>query len=559
MNGRVPGWAIAGLLLVLVFDVWYRAHTFAPTVREAIGFAPWPVVRGASEPLDCDEAIYGYIGRTLARGGVMYRDVFENKPPLGYATYALAVKLGGANETAIRLMALPLVLGTIVAVWFVGLRLGGPAAAVLSAAVYAVASTDPYAFGNGSNLEHAMNSFATAGLAFAVADVERPSRRLPFFAGVFLGMASLVKQPAALPVLVVVGAIALRGGAARSRTAAALCAVGGFVVPWIAAAAVLVAQGAGYAAFRAIFEYGAAMARDVPPEPGQPSHWVRWWTGNADPSGKLPPPFGATNYLVWWGWGTWPLWVACVAALPWLFIAEDPRRAGRRLLVAWALALVVETISPRLYWPHYYMLPLPAFSAAVAIVAVDAIKRSRERYAALAPAGVCAAAIVATTWTGITDYLLVPAEQLTIRYKGGGQWVALRLSAGDYTRRARRVWSRPRLFVWGWQSPLYLYGGFEGVTPHVFVDPLLKAYAANGRNRLASEEIRRITDDLRKSRPELIFAGDIPYPDLLTFLREHYYREDGMTMPPDGRGLWVRRDGFERFEALRRRVAAPSR
>ena len=39
----------------------------------------------------------------------MYRDLTENKPPLGYWLYALAVALGGYNELAIRLMPIPAV------------------------------------------------------------------------------------------------------------------------------------------------------------------------------------------------------------------------------------------------------------------------------------------------------------------------------------------------------------------------------------------------------------------------------------------------------------------
>ena len=35
-------------------------------------------------------------------------------------------------------------------------------------------------------------------------------------------------------------------------------------------------------------------------------------------------------------------------------------------------------------------------------------------------------ALGATAYLEVRDYLLVEPEQLTIRYKGGGQWVVLR-------------------------------------------------------------------------------------------------------------------------------------
>ena len=36
---------------------------------------------GAAEPLDCDEAAYGYMGRRMAAGAVLYKDLTEYKPP----------------------------------------------------------------------------------------------------------------------------------------------------------------------------------------------------------------------------------------------------------------------------------------------------------------------------------------------------------------------------------------------------------------------------------------------------------------------------------------------
>ena len=60
----------------------------------ALGLSLYSVTGAASEPLDCDEAIYAYIGKRIAGGSVLYRDLTENKPPGGYWTYALTVALG---------------------------------------------------------------------------------------------------------------------------------------------------------------------------------------------------------------------------------------------------------------------------------------------------------------------------------------------------------------------------------------------------------------------------------------------------------------------------------
>ena len=36
------------------------------------------------------------------------------------------------------------------------------------------------------------------------------------------------------------------------------------------------------------------------PNPTLRRRFIRWITGNADPTGQLPWPFGTTDYLVWW-------------------------------------------------------------------------------------------------------------------------------------------------------------------------------------------------------------------------------------------------------------------
>src|SRR5439155_1221882 len=80
---RGRSWALAGLVAVLAFDVWWRCHTVGPTLRDRLGVSLYPVSGPAAEPLDCDEAVYAYIGQRISRGAVMYRDMTENKPPGG--------------------------------------------------------------------------------------------------------------------------------------------------------------------------------------------------------------------------------------------------------------------------------------------------------------------------------------------------------------------------------------------------------------------------------------------------------------------------------------------
>ncbi|WP_435016649.1 glycosyltransferase family 39 protein [Tundrisphaera sp. TA3] len=569
MTERIPRWAWASLALILIFDVWWRCHTIAPTIRDAWGVAPWPVVAGEAEPLDCDEAAYGYIGREIAEGAVMYRDLSENKPPLGYWLYALAAAVGGAEETPIRLMPIPYVLATIALVWRIGVRIGGPWAGALTAWLFAILSTDPFLYGNGANMEHFFNLFSVAALGSVVLALDRPAARWPIaLAGACLGAAVLVKQVAAAQGPVYLLALLLAGPRpgwrAKLRDAAALALGFGAVVG--AAVLVVVLQGAGASAFEDIIRYGSALATLKVRDPSQPSGWVRWLTGNADPDGKLPWPWtwvnGRTDYLVWWGTGSWPAWLAAAPALPWMLLGKGSTPA-RRLVAAWTVAAGVETVAPGLYWQHYYLLPTPGLALIVAVAAVDAIRaavRTGPPAGKIMPGLVAVFLLAAIGWTAriqVREYLMVEPEELTARDKGGRQWIALRGLGRELARRTEG-WPSPTLYVWGWQSPLFLYSGLDGVTRQFFADPLLEDYA-RGHHRdhpAVRPRVERIMADLRKTPPSLVLVANQPFPELKAFLDDGYIRSSLGMRTPDGRGLWVERSRYAAFEAARPQPAA---
>jgi 4-amino-4-deoxy-L-arabinose transferase-like glycosyltransferase len=574
------------LIAILVFDVWLRGHTFAPTIRESWTIDVWPGAVGRTEPLDCDEAAYAYIGHRIVRGDVMYRDLTENKPPGGYWLYALTVAIGGANELTIRAMPIPFVLATVALIWWIGIRLRGPGAAALAAMTYSMVSTDPYLFGNGANMEHFLNLFSVASLALMVDAWSRAGRSRLWAAGACLGAACLVKQVAVTHCLVYAVALLARARIPGEETARPIGPrvrdvfdlTAGFILVLALAALVLIVEGAGPSAFDDIVRYGGALATETPPDPHAPSRWVRWVTGNADPrNGQLPWPFGRTDYLVWWGTGTWPFWLAAIPAIGWLAFGgqprsmlkiglpsqggidnaadlADPRLAEGRLVAAWSISAWVQVALPGLFWPHYYLLPLAGLAIATAVFLVDfsrSILGDRRRallWTALA-LGV-STALVCTVWLEYRDYLRVAPEELTIRYKGGQQWVTLRAMGEDLKYRSR-IWHSPHMYVWGWQSPLFFYSGIDGVSRHFFADPLLKAFAGQD-HPLIKPRTERIMRDLQEHRPEMIFCGDPPFPALSAFLHENYLPSHITMSTPDGRGLWIERSSYGAFETAGR-------
>jgi len=558
------------LISLMLFDVWYRAHTFSPHVRDRLGIDLWPRAKGGSEPLDCDEAAYAYMGHRILAGDVLYRDLTENKTPLGYWIYTLAVALGGYNELAIRVMPIPFVLATIALVWWIAHRIAGPVSACVAGGLFILLSTDPYLFGNGANLEHFINFFSVASLGLLIFGWDRASRWPLVGSGLCLGAAVLVKQVAFFPALIIGPSLVVRAWMAgdrwQRRTVRGFCDVLAFLVGMAAiggvAAAILIGRGAGQPAFEDIFQYGRALATDTLPDPKAPPALIRSITGNADPQGRLPWPFGATDYLVWWATGSWPLWLASIPAMAYLLLGHGTT-APRRLVAGWSIAAWTQVALPGLYWPHYYLLPIAGVAIALAVCSADTIsvlacaRRPNKQapssknspgvgtlwskvFLAAAAALILAAAMGATLFLQVRDYLRVNPEELTTRYKGGGQWVVLREMGRELARRGR-IWNEPHLYVWGWQSPLHFYGRMDSPTRHFFVDNLLRDQADRD-HWLIKPRTEEIMTALRRHPPELIFTGYPPFRALKTLLIERYLPS---RLAP---GLWVRQEDYRSFE-----------
>jgi hypothetical protein len=201
---------------------------------------------------------------------------------------------------------------------------------------------------------------------------------------------------------------------------------------------------------------------------------------------------------------------------------------------------------PGLFWPHYYLLPLPGVAVVVAVHFAEAASRIRHTGVRGIPWAIWVAILaVALGWTvriQVRDYLMVAPEELTIRYKGGLQWVRLR-AIGRELAKTETLWNAPKLYNWGIQSPLYFYSGLDGVSRHFFVDNFLKAYAERD-HPLIRPRIEEILRDLDAHPPALIFVGYPPFPALKRWLNDRYYPSSQLG------GLWVRRDKYGQFEAF---------
>ncbi|MBX3246272.1 MAG: hypothetical protein KF901_03740 [Myxococcales bacterium] len=151
-----------------------------------------------------DQALFHYVGRELLGGSVLYRDVFDIKPPGVYVVYAINHALFGATTWGIRLFDLCAVVlaGSLAGLAALPRRQRssgavGMGALVASALYFCV--LDPW---HAAQAEGFGMCALMAGLAVALRSQESP-RRLGGWLGLLVGAAFLFKPTLALPGLVV--------------------------------------------------------------------------------------------------------------------------------------------------------------------------------------------------------------------------------------------------------------------------------------------------------------------------------------------------------------------
>ena len=115
---------------------------------------------------------------------------------------------------------------------------------------------------------------------------------------------------------------------------------------------------------------------------------------------------------------------------------------------------------------------------------------------------------------------------------------------GREIARRSAVDDHPRLYIWGWQSPLHFYSQLDSPTRHFFVDNLLRDQA-DRNHPLIEPRTDEIMAAPQRQPPALIFTGYRPFRALQAFLNAHYLPS---RMAP---GLWIKGDVFGRFEAPR--------
>jgi 4-amino-4-deoxy-L-arabinose transferase-like glycosyltransferase len=398
--------------------------------------------------LDLDEAAALVGARELLRGGTLYVDFVDNRPPLLYAFYALAQAVFGPGVPAVRLLLALAVLP--LTAFAASAFFGHDRRGVLAGLLYLVYGAAFLAHDMHSASPEVLMLLPLAGALAVVRDPPgpgRPSRLL--LAGALVGVATLARQQALLWLpafaLAAWGADRLALAAVTRGRVVRLAALAlGFCLPLAAC-------------------YGWFAAR------GAAGELVFWtWTHNLRYARNPIPPAEAferaASYLLPFLLATAPLWWASwrsrrlLARGPWSLLAG-----------AAALALAGALVGLR-FFPHYFVplyLPLALAAAPATLLALE----SRGR-----------AARVAVAWP-VVLLLAATAANLALYH---GPWRVYEETRPVFRRVGERLRADPcygkgPLFVWGFAPQVYAEAGLRPASRFVVPQASLAGYVPGNR------------------------------------------------------------------------------
>ena len=189
-----------------------------------------------------DEAYYGTIANDILDGGAVYRTAVDTKPPGMYYIYAGVFRVAGRNNLcAVHVLAIFVVVATALVLRRIGARLADDWAGAWSGIGYAVFV---HAYWPGDTLGANSEIFASLPLALSVLAFlqaqKKPAWSLMFLSGALVGVATLIRQPSAVNLGVLLACLVYGWLIARSHSFERVLAAGsGVVIGFIAVIAAL--------------------------------------------------------------------------------------------------------------------------------------------------------------------------------------------------------------------------------------------------------------------------------------------------------------------------------
>ncbi|MCL6519689.1 MAG: glycosyltransferase family 39 protein [Armatimonadetes bacterium] len=413
-------------------------------------------IRFLGVPLERDEGEYAYMAQLMLDGVLPYLLAYSMKLPGIYVVYALIMLLFGQTIAGIHLGLLGVNVATIILIYFVGKRLMGECAGVISGISFAMFSISPWIQSLWANSEHFVILPAVGGLLLLLKAYTKGRPSMFFLSGLLFGFAIIVKQHGMFfAIFAILYTFYLRLSnrsvvLPRLLNAEGLLAVG-VAVPYVVTCAILLAVG--------VFE----------------KFWF-WTVKYASEYTSLTTlPFGIENFNLTAeviGVPVLPLWFLSAFGLT-AFIWDRKSREHAAFLVG---LLVFSFLAgcPGLYFrQHYFILLLPAASLFVArsVVSINRVLReSKVPSLGFIPVIIF---IFASNYGLYTqeDLLFKTDGRMLCRAVYGHSPFPESIEIAKYIR--RHTTERDRIVVFGSEPQIPFYAHRRSAVPYIYTYPLM--------------------------------------------------------------------------------------
>jgi hypothetical protein len=462
-------------------------------------------------PMSRDEGAYAYLGRLAARGFTPYVDFYEMKPPMLFYLYGLGGSVFGFTDIGLRLFALLLNLCSSVLIFLILRYYMARHYALVAAALFAVFSLNPFAWGFSMVAEHLVNTLVLSAFFLLHKSIHHKGYLFAILAGVAFAMAVLTKQTAVLisPVILLYAIVERKR---KPWLAHCLAFAGGVLLPVIIIGVWLAMNGALGEALYWLTTYPAKYSTAVTPEEGKA--FLRYFS-------KHITLFQLSLFIAFGA--------VFIAALAWI------RRNPFHWMVAYFLIAALTIIPGFRFYGQYWML----IFAPIALMTGAAFFRLEEfkpRMGLIAATGVMilmtGEMIMHRSYYFNTD----TPDEVSLLYKNNPFGPIRKLSryAGAQMK------AEDTFMVFGSEPQAYLYAGKDAPTRHVFMGMISK------HDEKSKEFIREALDDLGQKQPTYVLynffmyswgmtvkSNDELYMSGYNYLKNHYMPLAAYNMDSD--------------------------
>ena len=441
-------------------------------------------------PFGSDHGSFATTADVLRQGGMLYRDVWEIKPPGIYYLFAAAFAAFGRSMFAARLLDMLWTLAAAGVLALVGRRLLSWRAGVIGAFCFLAF----YALGFDYWHTAQCDGFTSLPLALAALVVliaeERRSKSLALSAGALVGLAMLLKFTVAgflaLPLLAVLTA---RGEPLKGRLPRALCYLLGCAAPLALTALLLARAGTLGNMLQIVITWN--------------SEYGRIRVGGA--------PLKVLRFLLGGGFLVLQLIGVLFLAGAISLILDRRARPLWWFLPAWALAMILGVVAQGKYFAYHWLPLLPPVGLLAGQGLVFALDRVSQPFSGVgrrAMIAVCAVAMAALVGTAYwahfqrpLHYLLgsTPREQYLAEFVNPGGYFSFPadLAVAEYVKGH----SDPtdHIFVWGLEPLVCFLADRPPASRFIHDALLLSPWSPESWRSLA-------VDDLRRTRPKFILV-----------------------------------------------------